>query len=379
MKQRKATTGEAAAAAVESGGLGRSLDRIFRTALILVPVGVIANLALSWLATDHSVLRNLGQFQRKYLYLAILLALVPWFTNALRLLVWTRFVGYPIKFRDTFRITLGSELASSVLPTSSGGEVFRWGMMVQRGITQGQAASIVTLGYLEDLVFFATALPVAFVLSNAWDLPFLQSVGSQFQDVRGRAVMIAILLFVVGLSLRFGWRAVLTGALGRRVRRTTLRWSAGFRRKSRKTRHDFRGVWRMVVARGKLRFLLTFVITAVQWSARYSVATAIAYFFGAPVDPLLFFLLQWVIFTAMMFVPTPGASGGAEAAFVLVYSALLPSGVIGIATAVWRLLTFYFQLTLGSIIFFAMNIADARGRVRERRRARAAGQGAAEV
>jgi hypothetical protein len=86
------------------------------------------------------------------------------------------------------------------------------------------------------------------------------------------------------------------------------------------------------------------------------------------VDPVLFFLLQWVIFTGMMFVPTPGASGGAEAMFYVVYQALLPAGLIGIVTALWRMLTFYLSLALGSVIFLAFNIADARTRVRQRRR-----------
>ena len=355
--------------------LSRGLDRVFRTSLVFVPIGVLANLALSWFATDHSVLRSLGTLERKYLYLALLLALVPWFTNALRLLIWTRFVGYRVRFSDTFRITLGAELASSVFPTSSGGEVFRWGMMVQKGVTQGQAASIVTLGYLEDLVFFATALPVAFVVSEAWELPVFASVGRQLQDLQGRAVFIALLLLAVTLGIRLAWRSVLKGVVGSQPRRWGLRFSARLKRKSRKTRHDFRGVWKMVVARGKMRFLLTFLITAVQWSSRYSVATAVAYFLGAPVDPVLFFLLQWVIFTAMMFIPTPGASGGAEAAFVLVYSALMPAGLIGIATALWRMLTFYFQLALGSVLFTGMNVAEARKRARTRRPAGAPGGG----
>lgn len=349
--------------------LSRGLDRVFRTSLVFVPIGVLANLALSWFATDHSVLRNLAALDRTYLYLALLLALIPWFTNALRLLIWTRFVGYRVRFSDTFRITLGAELASSVFPTSSGGEVFRWGMMVQKGITQGQAASIVTLGYLEDLVFFATALPVAFVVSEAWELPVFGQVGRQLKDLQGRAVFIALVLLAVTLAIRFAWRSVLKGVAGRKPRRWGLRFSARLKRKSRKTRHDFRGVWRMVVARGKMRFLLTFLITAVQWSSRYSVATAVAYFLGASVDPVLFFLLQWVIFTAMMFIPTPGASGGAEAAFVLVYSALMPAGLIGIATALWRMLTFYFQLALGSVLFTGMNVAEARKSARARRRA----------
>lgn len=341
-------------------GLSRGLDRLFRTSLILVPFGVLGNLALSWFATDHSVLASLDDRPRKYLYLAIVLALVPWITNALRLLIWARFISYRVSFRDMLRVTLGAELASSVIPTSSGGEVFRWGMMVQKGITQGQAASIVSLGYLEDAVFFAIAIPASIVVSEAWDLPVLKAVGS---ELRGQAffVVAAILLGLVALGIL--WRAMLRGVLGARGARKLRRFTARARRRLRRTWHDFRGVWRMVVARGKARFALTFLITAVQWSCRYSVVTAIALFLGAEgVDPVLFFLLQWIIFTAMLFIPTPGASGGAEAAFVLVYSALLPREIIGIATAGWRMLTFYFQLALGAVLFGGLNYLDARDR-----------------
>ena len=49
---------------------------------------------------------------------------------------------------------------------------------------------------------------------------------------------------------------------------------------------DFRDVYRLVVERGKSRFLLTMGITAVQWSCRYSVVSALAAFLGADVDPL---------------------------------------------------------------------------------------------
>jgi hypothetical protein len=286
---------------------------------------------------------------------------MPWITNTLRILVWARFIGHRVTFLDCFRITLGAELASSVFPTSSGGEVFRWGMMVQKGVTRGEAASIVTLGYLEDLCFFALALPTAFVLSEAWELPVLRRLGRELTgDASG--VLPVIVLVIVGVVVIA--QAGLRGYLGRKVRRWVLRRAAGTRRRARRSSRDFRGVFHLVRERGKGRFALTFGVTAVQWSCRYSVATAVAYFLGAPVDPLLFFLLQWVIFTAMLFVPTPGASGGAEAAFYLVYSALLPASVVGIATAGWRLLTFYLQLSLGAILFAAMNVAEARSRAR---------------
>ena len=356
------------AAPARTEGLSRGLDRVLRTALFLVPFGVLGNLALSWFATDHDVLRALGDLDRRYLYLALFLALFPWVTNTLRLLVWARFIGHRVSFRDMFRVTLGAELSSSVFPTSSGGEVFRWGMMVQKGISQGHAASIVTLGYIEDLLFFATAVPLSIVLSRAWELPVLVSLGRQ---MRGQAVLVAITIVAAAVVLRLLFRALLRGMLGERARRRALKLTGRFKRRFRRTWHDFRSVHELVIQRGKSRFLLTFTITAAQWICRYSVVTALAFFLGADVDPVLFFLLQWVIFTAMMFIPTPGASGGAEAAFYVVYQALLPAGVIGIATAGWRMLTFYFQLALGSIIFMVFNIADARTRARQRREAQA--------
>lgn len=348
----------------ENPGLSKGLDRVLRTALFLVPFGVLGNLALSWFATDHDVLRGLGRLDLRYLYLAVFLALFPWVTNTLRLLVWARFIGHRVSFRDMFRVTLGAELSSSVFPTSSGGEVFRWGMMVQKGIPQGHAASIVTLGYIEDMAFFAIAIPASIFISRAWELPVLASMG---RDLQGQALVVigAGIASVLLLRLLFG--LVLKGTLGRRPQQKGLRWTARLKRKFRRTWQDFKSVHQLVIQRGKSRFLLTWVITAVQWTCRYSVVTALAYFLGARVDPVLFFLLQWVIFTAMMFIPTPGATGGAEAAFYLVYEALLPAGLIGIATAGWRLLTFYFQLALGSIIFLLFNIADARTRVRRRR------------
>jgi uncharacterized protein (TIRG00374 family) len=342
------------------------LDRVFRWSMLLVPFGVAGNLALTWYGTDRGVLASLDELPRRYLMIAVVLALVPWVTNALRIWLWDRLISRKLTFREALRITVGAEMASSVFPTSSGGEVFRWGMLVQRGITPGQAASIVSLGYLEDLVFFATALPTAVVLSRAWEIPVLQRTAA---ELRSNALAVVLAALIVLLSLRMLLDLALLGRFGVRVRRRGLRTVGRTRTRLRKTGRDFRDAFRLVRARGKLRFCAALAVTAVQWTCRYSVVTAIAYFLGVPVDPVLFFLLQWVIFTVMMFVPTPGASGGAEAAFLLVYSALLPARVLGVATAGWRFLTFYLQLAVGSALFAVLNALDARDR---RRAARAA-------
>lgn len=342
------------------------MDRLFRSAMFLVPLGVAANLWWTWYATDHSVFAEIGKLPRQYLLLAFVLGLVPWITNATRMWLWCRFMGLSLTWRDNLGVSLGAELASSVVPTSSGNEVMRWGIFVQKGVPQGKAISIVTLGWLEDSLFFITAIPTAIVVSQAWELPVLRAIGRQ---ARGKVVAIVVVAVAAIVALRLLWVAIVAGRLGRGLRRRALRVRARLRRRLARTVADVREVRRLVVARGKGLFLLTSLITALQWCCRYSVVTALAYFLApdARVDPVLFFLLQWVVFTALNFVPTPGAQGGAEAAFVLVYSALLPAAVIGIATSGWRFLTFYLQLALGSVIFTWLNLSDARRAALRRR------------
>ncbi len=337
-----------------------SFNRLLRTALIVVPLGVLGNVVFTLYTTDRGTFAALASFSWQYLAIAVVLGLIPWFTNAFRLMIWTRFIGYRLSLREALRIVLGSDVASSLLPTSTGGEVIRWGMLVQRGVPAGAAGSIFTLAYLEDTLFFAIALPVAFVWSGAGELPIFGEIAEQFQTDATRPLLVGVMLLVGVLLLL---RMVFTGWFGRRVQRGTLWGYVRIRHRARRTWRDAKGVYALVIRRGKLRFVATWLLGAIQWTCRYSVATALVAFLGAPTDPVLFFLLQWVVFTAMMFIPTPGASGGAEAAFYLVYSALIPASIIGLATAGWRFFTFYLQLGLGSLVFALLNVERGRRRV----------------
>lgn len=329
----------------------RRLDRIFRTTMLIIPIGVLGNIAFSLLTTERRLLSALASFPRGYLALAVGLALLPWLTNSLRLLIWGRFLGQRLSFRDAFQMTLAVDLGSAVSPTMVGGNFFKWGMLVQRGMSPGAAVSLTTFPMIEDGVFFAIAIPIAIVYSAAWDLPIFQRLAERFEANVGPAVLMA------GAIALLTWlvvRAALVGGLGSRTRQRSVRLIARVRRKTRRTWRDARDVYHLIITRGKSRFLLSFGLTAIQWGARYSVVSALIAFLGVPVQPVLFWMLQWVVFTLMTFIPTPGAAGGAEAAFFFIYSAFVPQRVIGLATAGWRFLTFYLLLALASIIFFLL-------------------------
>jgi glycosyltransferase 2 family protein len=323
--------------------------RAFNIALLLLPLGVLANIGYTLLATDRALLGALGELPRGYLLVALGLTLTPWLTGSLRLMVWSRFLGYRIPFRELLRMTLVVDLGAAVSPTAIGGEAFRWGMLMRRGVKPGEAASLALLPKVEDAVFFfGFALPLALVLARPWELPAIATSARLLSTN-------ALTVFGIGAVLALlGWlalRSTLLGHAGERLQRGGVRIWGRLRRRLRSGWDEARGVIWLILQRGKLRFALTLLLTAAHWIGRYSVVMALALFLGVPFDPVLFWLLQWIVFTIMTFVPTPGAAGGAEVAFTAVYATLLPAGVIGIATAAWRLFTFYVPVALAALVF----------------------------
>lgn len=331
-----------------SGALPQGFDRLIRTALVIIPIGVIGNIAFSLAVTDREILRSVAGFPRDHLVFALLLTLFPWLTNTLRLLIWTDFLGHRLTFREGFRITLATDMGAAVSPTAVGGGLFKWALLMRKGVSPGAAASLATLSPFEDGVFFLLAIPTALFISASWDNPALDAAAEAF-----RRNAVPALLITAGIAV-LTWLTVrwaLKGGLGERTQRQGRRLVQRVRRTLHGIWMDAREVYRLIRVNGKLRFALSLSLTGLQWTARYSVVSLLIAFLGAPVQPVLFWLLQWVVFTVASFIPTPGAAGGAEAAFFLVYSPFVPSEVLGLATAGWRFLTFYLLLGLASILY----------------------------
>jgi uncharacterized membrane protein YbhN (UPF0104 family) len=204
---------------------------------------------------------------------------------------------------------------------------------------------------LEDGVFFAIAIPIAVGLTASWGNPAFTAAADRLGDS-----LLPVLATTGGIAL-LTWMAVrwvLGGGLGRRTQSQGRRYLSRIRRSLRATWVDARAVFQLIRSDGKSRFALSLSLTAVQWIARYSIISLLIAFLGIPVQPVLFWLLQWVVFTLAAFIPTPGAAGGAEAAFFVIYSPFLPAGVLGLATAGWRFFTFYLLLGVAAVLYFAL-------------------------
>ncbi len=64
---------------------------------------------------------------------------------------------------------------------------------------------------------------------------------------------------------------------------------------------------------------------------------------------------EWVIFVTMLFIPTPGATGGAEASFLLIFGKSIPSDISFLVVSVWRLFTYYFILLMAVVLYTVLS------------------------
>jgi uncharacterized protein (TIRG00374 family) len=129
-----------------------------------------------------------------------------------------------------------------------------------------------------------------------------------------------------------------------------------YREKIKKVWEDFIGVYCLVLKTGKYQFLLNVFLSGLNWICKFSVITVLLMGFDIPTQPVTFFLFQWIILVIMNLLPTPGGSGGAGTTFYFLFIYFVPGGILGIVTAGWRFITFYFSLIVCSLLFFILGI-----------------------
>lgn len=245
------------------------------------------------------------------------------------------FLGHEFSFLDSFRISLMTELGAAISPTAIGGEPIKAGMLYQRGVSFGESASLTSIAAVEDLTFYILGIPVAIFLSSAWQVPAIEKfVSNIFSESSDTLTWSLVILGLVLIALVVVWQTKILQGLKDKIEEF---WQ------------DFKHLYESMLKKGKGRFAVNVAVDLIHWGARYSVVSALVLSLGYDADILKFFVLQWVVFTLMSLVPTPGATGGAEGVFLIIFGSLLPENAIGTILIGWRFIDFYLVSILALI------------------------------
>lgn len=324
------------------------LRRLLPRIIAILGCATLASTIFSASTVNHETWLNLKEFPIGFLALGVLIGTMPWFTHTLRLWIWTSFLKLKFTFKQLFHISIASEVTAAALPTMIGGGGTRVALLMAHGTAPGVAASLGVLGTLEDIAFFILALPIALILAPA---TFSTEGGYIFSHLDEISLSHLTALQIIGIV------AVGVGGVFAFKNFAPVRW----RKKIAKIfttvgewLRQSKSTFRVLIARGKWRFALAVVLAALQWSSRYCMLGLLLWGLELAPNFLEIFVTQWVVFTIMNFFPSPGATGGAEVTFALMYKSLIPGNMLGVMGAAWRVFTFTLPVALATLVLFLM-------------------------
>ena len=326
---------------------GTSKGRIFSYAFIAVCFAALV--AYLFISGDAKQLPQAFSWPNSLWLLVALCSMVGgWLFEGWVLYEMARGLSQPIPYKAAVRSTMVVQFFNNVTPSSSGGQPMQVWSLWRDGVPVGEAGSVLLGKFAVYQAALVTCGVAAFAYAHEL---FLQQVGGW------------VWLFIVAFILQAGIFAMLVAVI---IKPRAVRWllekiaalvsHTPARNVGEKAMEKASGALDRFEADSRAlvgkpgAFVRTYLLTLVQLQSVLVVPYCICRSLGV-VPPLLLVLsaAAFVLLVSGVF-PTPGAGGGAEGTFLLVFGLFFPQGTsVAAAMLLWRLLTFYFPVAAGSI------------------------------
>ncbi len=267
--------------------------------------------------------------------------------------------GNILSWKKSFSIIMLWEFSSAITPSAIGGTGVAVFFLNKEGITIGRSSAIVMVTSFLDELFFIIMFPIIILLvANA-------NVFS-FGDFTKNVIWYKNQFFIfaiIGYSLKFIYIIILLYGLfiNPRGLKFLLLWIfklpiiRKWRPNANESGTDLINASKEFKNWSAKNWVKAIVATFISWISRYWVAnTIILSLFGFHYlnwdKNIIIFAKQLIMWIMMLVSPTPGGSGFAEYVFKEFMAGLIPIGT-GIAIAfLWRLISYYPYLLIGSVI-----------------------------
>lgn len=327
-----------------------NFKKVINRLVLFISLGVLAHIIFLLSTTDKAILLQLGDIKMRYLLFISMLVMVPWLGHALRLVLWTKLLEVRLSYRESLKIAVSTDLGAALTPTLIGGGPIKLGMLLNHGISPSKAGILIALGGFEDLIFYLTGISLAFFFARESILKIFISIKeiiwTNWEVSIG--VLAVIIIFIVLRKTK-----ILSGNLSfiqlfpSKIKRAILKFLIGLRNSIEETKDTIR----LIINKGKLTFIFSITILFIQWFAKFSILAVLLYALNVDIEFKNIYLKQWLVWLTMIFIPTPGATGGAEASFFLLYGNIIPKDVITLVVSTWRFFTYYFIMMSAVFIY----------------------------
>lgn len=311
--------------------------------LLLIVVSLGLSLAVPLTLGGLSQFRLLHRLSAGIIFLLILLKLISWAFNALRVQVLVGSMGQEVGFGEAALTTVSAEFAGVTTPGGVGMAATYTFLFTRLGFSLGTAAGVVGLIMVTDLAVYGTVLPLAAIIQASRGAGLnhgLRLAGLTLLVVAGGAALVRTLAqhhrrvwnFVGRQMARIPW-------LARR------RWSAG--RVTVEFLHTFQLLGRMSWSQRSALFLIALNF----WLPRFLLLVIIVHLVAPEVPFAYLVLMQGVLHTVGQASFIPGGAGVEDGGYAAFMAHFMGMETIAFTLLVWRFFNFYWYLFLGGPIF----------------------------
>jgi uncharacterized protein (TIRG00374 family) len=293
-----------------------------------------------------------------YLVAAFLLSMAHHYFDCIRLQVLTWATGTRIGFMRAAEFTFGGLFLGAVTPFQSGGIPLQIYILTKEGMSVGQGSAVLIMRGLLVLLLVIFIMPPL--------VPFYREIVSDtlIQNIFRYLVILYAVLFFLFMSALFRTKRMKSRSqgLGRFLRRRRIVKTDRFDRFIEfafKEVEDLKQVTLDYFGRQKAKLGLALLLSVFSIGTFVFIAPTLVLGMGLEVPVATAVFIQIILTYLLVFVPTPGGSGVAEAGSASLYSVIVPTALLGIYVVLWRFFTAYLGQIIGS--FFVLRLLRTTG------------------
>jgi glycosyltransferase 2 family protein len=330
--------------------------RSFRLSRILIPIffGLGLVFYMLWRKFNPADFARIEWSSHTFTWLgiALLLLVIRHLCYALRLYI---LADGSFSYRKCIELLFIWEFSTAVAPTSAGGAAIALFVLTLEKIPPARVAVIVIYKVLLDSIFQFTLFPIMFLLMG-WQI--LSPNAHSLSSLDGTAwtfVTVYCLMIIQGTLLILGLFVYPSGVKWLLDKATNLPILRRFREKALKFGEDIVAASSVIKHKPFPFHLRAFGATAAAWCCRFLLINCLIIALTPNLPSGVWtqvhlFGRAAANYIVMLFAPTPGGSGFAEAGLVYSIKDYVPETIGYIVALIWRLMTYYPYLITGAII-----------------------------
>lgn len=280
------------------------------------------------------------------------LGMIPYVLEAFVLKVFSNLYLPTYSFKDGFINAMTGAFFSGITPFASGGQFAQAIVFKKQGVNYANSTGILLMHFI--LYQICLVIYTFFIMIFKFNEIAGDYNGFLSLALIGFLCNTVVIIVLIAGALSYRFQHFLTGTVLKVAHR--LHFIKNYEYEKNKLENylvDFHKELKVIQRHPKEMGIIIFLFI-LKLTVLYSIPYIIAWSLGHNVSMILFgnyFAICAFIYLITAFIPIPGASGGSEGTFVLLYSSLMGSVLARSSMIIWRFTTYYVTIFLGFIIF----------------------------